>query len=142
MNRHVRRAVPLFALVATGMSLLAGSVDAGADYRVRARIRTGTPLEAKGDYRERVVGSNLLQKWNVEVNFATANTSYEVQLNGNPIGLIVTNGLGHAEQEFRTIVIDDNPTDGDLPIPQDFPHINIGDTLPVVGIGTATFSRR
>lgn len=142
MNRHVRRAVPLFALVTTGMSLLAGSLDAGADYRVRARIRTGTPLEAKGDYRERVVGSNLLQKWNVEVNFGTPNTTYEVQLNGSPIGLIVTNGLGHAEQEFRTTVIDDNPTDGDLPIPQDFPHINIGDTLTVVGIGTATFSRR
>ena len=142
MNRHVRRAVPLFALVTTGMSLLAGSVDAGADYRVRARIRTGTPLEAKGDYRERVVGSNLLQKWNVEVNFGTPNTSYEVQLNGSPIGLIVTNGVGHAEQEFRTTVIDDNPTDGDLPIPQDFPHINIGDTLTVVGIGIAAFSRR
>jgi hypothetical protein len=121
------------------MSLLAGSVDAGTNYRVRARIRTGTPLEAKGDYRERVVGSNLLQKWNVEVKFGAPNTSYEVQLNGNPIGLVVTNSLGHAEQEFRTTVIDDNPTDGDPPIPQDFPHVNIGDTLTVVGIGTATF---
>lgn len=142
MNHQVRRAIPLFALVATGMSLLAGTTDAGADYRVRARIRTGTALEAKGDYRERVVGANLLQKWNVEVNFGAANTSYEVQLNGSPIGLIITNGLGHAEQEFRTTVIDDNPSDGDLPIPQDFPHINVGDTLTVVGIGTASFSRR
>lgn len=131
------------AALATVVTLsVAGSADAGADYRVRARIRTGTQLEAKGDYRERIIGSTLIQKWNVEVQGALPDTAYEVQLNGNMVGLIVTNALGFAEQEFRTAVVDDNPHDEEPPIPADFPHINAGDTLTVVGIGTAAFARR
>lgn len=144
MSRH--RLPSILALAAAAfstVSLLGSSpVDAGAEYRVRARIRTGTPLEGKGEYRERLRGTTLIQKWNVEVNFATPNTSYEVQLNGNPIGLIVTNALGHAEQEFRTAIPDNNPQDEEPPIPTDFPHINAGDTLTIVGVGTASFVRR
>lgn len=130
--------VALGAFAGVGLS----TSEAGADYRVRARIRTGTALEGKGEYRERMRGTTLIQKWNVEVNFAAANTTYEVQLNGMPIGMITTNGLGHAEQEFRTAVVDDNPHDEEPPIPTDFPHVNSGDTLTIVGIGTGSFVAR
>lgn len=142
-SKRLTSALALAAAAFSTLSLLGSSpVDAGAEYRVRARVRTGTPLEAKGDYRERLRGTTLVQKWNVEVNFATPNTSYEVQLNGTPIGLLVTNDLGHAEQEFRTAIPDNNPHDEEPPIPTDFPHINAGDTFTVVGIGSATFVRR
>lgn len=130
-------AIALAALIGTLVSPT--SADARDSYRVRARIRTGTALEAKGDYRERMLGTSLIQKWNVEVAGATPNTAYEVQLNGSMIGSIVTNDLGFAEQEFRTLIVDDNPHDEEPPIPTNFPHINAGDTLTVVGIGTASF---
>jgi hypothetical protein len=140
IHKRLGSLIPL-ALAAGTMLSVAGIADAGNDYRVRARIRTGTRLEAKGDYRERIVGSTLLQRWNVEVQGAAANTTFEVRLNGDPVGLVVTNSLGFAEQEFRTTVVDDNPHDEEPPLPTDFPHINIGDTLTVVGIGTAPFAR-
>lgn len=144
MSRNrVQSVIAVAAAAFTGLSFLVASpADAGLDYRVRARIRTGTPLEGKGEYRERLRGTTLIQKWNVEVNFGTPNTSYEVQLNGSPVGVIVTNALGHAEQEFRTAVIDNNPHDEEPPIPTDFPHINAGDTLTIVGLGTASFVLR
>lgn len=127
---------------ATVTATVAVPADAGNDYRVRARVRTGTPLEGKGDYRERLIGTSLIQKWSVEVNGAQPGQSFEVQLNGNPIGTIVADSLGRAKQEFRSVVVDDNPTDEEPPIPTDFPHINAGDTLTIVGIGTGTFASR
>ncbi|GEM_PF-1442775 len=143
IRNRARSAPTLVAIIGAMVTLsIASTADAGVDYRVRARIRTGTQLEAKGDYRESMFGSTLFQKWNVEVGGATPNTAFEVRLNGNPIGTIITNDLGFAEQEFRTTVIDDNPHDNDPPIPTDFPHINAGDTLTVVGIGTGSFARR
>ncbi len=129
------------------VGLLAGTVLSGAlasaaqaaDYRVRARIRTGTPLEAKGDYRERTIGPVLSQRFTVEVNGAAANTQFEVQINGVPVALVTTNALGHAEIQFSDTVVDDNPNDNEPPLPQNFPHISAGDTL-TVGTLTATFN--
>lgn len=128
------------------VGLLAGTVLSGAfasdalaaDYRVRARIRTGTPLEAKGDYRERTIGNVLSQRFTVEINGAAANTEFEVQINGMTVAFILTDTLGHAEIQFADTVVDDNPDDNDPPLPQDFPHISAGDTL-TVGTMTATF---
>lgn len=140
-----KRWTSALALAAAAFSTIcfvgADSADAGNQYRVRARIRTGTPLEGKGDYREIMRGTTLIQRWNVELNGGTPNTSYEVQLNGNMIGIIVTNALGSAEQEFRTAVVDDNPNDEEPPIPTDFPHVVTGDTLTIVGVGTGAFSQ-
>ena len=128
------------------VGLLAGTVLSGvlasaaqaADYRVRARIRTGTPLEAKGDYRERLLGSTLNQRFTVEVNGAGANQQFEVKINGNTVAIVTTNALGHAEIQFADSIVDDNPNDNDPPLPQNFPHISSGDTL-AVGTMTATF---
>lgn len=133
----------LCCLTAAALATLSvvGSADASSEYRVRARIRSAA-TEGKGEYRERLVGNTLIQKWTVELNRAAPKTSYEVRLNGSPIGMIVTNGLGTANQEFRTTVVDDNPHDEEPPIPTDFPHINVGDTLTIVGVGTAGFARR
>lgn len=143
VGKSVRSTLTLCAVAALAVTTVAGSAaDAGNDYRVRARIRTGTALEGKGDYRERIIGSTLIQRWSVEVGGATPGASYEVRLNGNPVGTIVANSLGRAQQEFRTVVVDDNPNDEEGPLPQDFPHINSGDTLTIVGIGTGTFVAR
>lgn len=128
------------------VGLIVGSVLSGAlasaaqaaDYRVRARIRTGTALEAKGDYRERTLGNTLRQRFTVEVNGAAANQQFEVKINGNTVSLITANALGHAEIQFNDNVVDDNPGDTNPPLPQNFPHINSGDTL-TVGTMTATF---
>lgn len=144
MHRHRLTSVLALTVAAFSAVSLVGaeSADAGNQYRVRARIRTGTPLEGKGDYREIMRGTTLIQRWSVELNGATPNTSYEVRLNGNMIGTIVTNDLGSAEQEFRTAVVDDNPNDEEPPIPTDFPRILTGDTLTIVGVGTGAFAQR
>ena len=128
------------------VGLLAGTVLSGAfatdalaaDYRVRARIRTGTPLEAKGDYRERLIGDVLSQRFTVEVNGAAANAEFEVKINDVTVAFVTTDNLGHAEIQFADTVVDDNPDDNDPPLPQEFPHISAGDTL-TIGTMTATF---
>lgn len=143
---NIKRWTSILALAAVAFSTIslvgADTADAGNQYRVRARIRTGTPLEGKGDYREIMRGTTLIQRWNVELNGGTPNTAYQVQLNGNMIGVIVTNALGSAEQEFRTAVVDNNPQDEEPPIPTNFPHVAAGDTLTIVGVGTGAFTAR
>lgn len=132
----------LIAVAALAPLTIAGSTDAGSRYRVRARVRTGTPLEAKGDYRELMRGTTLVQRFNVEVEGATPGASYEISINGNLVATVVANALGLAKVEFGDDVIDDNPTDNQPPIPQNFPHINAGDTLGVSGVGNGTFQQR
>ncbi|MBY0311748.1 MAG: hypothetical protein K2W85_06745 [Phycisphaerales bacterium] len=132
----------LASLFVLGTSAVSPALAANGDYRVQARIRTGTPLEAKGVYRERLVnsltGQVLRQRFTVEINGATPSTQYEVKLNGTTVSLITTDALGHAEIQFSTVVPDNNPGDNKPPLPTDFPHINAGDTL-TVGTLTGTF---
>lgn len=121
---------------------LGETAQASSEYRVRARVRTGTPVEAKGDYRERLRGSTLVQRFTVEVNRATPGESFEVKLNGSVVATVVANALGNAKVEFNDDVIDDNPTDNQPPLPDNFPHINAGDTLQIGTFPAATFARR
>jgi hypothetical protein len=140
MNKRISSL--LLAAAAITTFSFAASSDAGAQYRVVARIRTGTPLEAKGDYRERMRGTTLVQRFNVELNGGTPGASYEVKLNGNLVATVVANALGSAKVEFNDDIIDDNPTDNQPPLPDNFPHINAGDTLQVGTLPSAAFVRR
>lgn len=117
------------------------SQAANGEYRVRARMRTGTPFEGKSDYRERMRGTTLVQTFHVEVNGAQAGQSFEIHVNGVLFGTIIANDLGAAELEYRTVVVDDNPQDEELPLPTDFPRINPGDTI-TVGTLSGTYQLR
>jgi hypothetical protein len=103
----------------------------GGEYRVRARMRTGTAFEGKSDYRERLRGTTLVQTFNVEVNGAQPGEMFEIHINGVLFGTMITNDLGSAELEFRTATVDDNPQDEEPPLPTDFPRINDGDVITV-----------
>ncbi|HPO92768.1 MAG TPA: hypothetical protein PL072_04775 [Phycisphaerales bacterium] len=140
-----RKFLSLFslAIVVAAMSLIAQPAQAAGGWNLRllARMRTGTPLEAKGDYRERLSGAVLIQKFNVEINGAAPNETLEVRINGNLFGTVTTNALGTAKIELVTQTVDDNPNDEEAPIPQDFPRLNAGDTISV-GSLSGTFAAR
>lgn len=111
------------------------------EYRVRARMRTGTAFEGKSDYRERLRGTTLVQTFNVEVNGAQPGEMFEIHINGVLFGTMITNDLGSAELEFRTATVDDNPQDEEPPLPTDFPRINDGDVI-TVGTLSGTYRLR
>lgn len=113
----------------------------GGEYRVRARMRTGTAFEGKSDYRERLRGTTLVQTFNVEVNGAQPGEMFEIHINGVLFGTMITNDLGSAELEFRTATVDDNPQDEEPPLPTDFPRINDGDVI-TVGTLSGTYRLR
>lgn len=113
----------------------------GGDYRVRARMGTRDASQASAVYRERIVGSTLIQRFNVQVEHFTPGVAVGISINGAPFGTIVPNALGIAELEFRTTVVDDNPHDNEPPLPTDFPRINVGDTI-TVGSLSGSFVRR
>ncbi|MGD9690426.1 MAG: hypothetical protein AB7K52_11865 [Phycisphaerales bacterium] len=97
----------------------------GNDYRVRARMSgTGTLASGKADYRERNRGGAIQQRFNVEIEDATPDTTYEVRIDGNLFGTITTDGLGFAEIEFG-----DN--DGSPAVPGGFPHLVAGQMVSV-----------
>lgn len=127
------------ALLAVG-GLSTAALARGGDYRVEARIRTGTQLEAKGVYRERARGSLTDQRFTVEVEGAAAGQQFEVKIDGAPVAIITANTLGRAQIEFHS-VIDNNPGPDDAPLPADFPHINAGQVL-TVGTLSAPFQPR
>lgn len=138
-----KAALALLALVTMITISAPQSAQAGGDgeYRVRARMRTGTPFEGKSDYRERMRNNTLIQTFNVEVNGAQAGQSFEIHINGVLFGTIIANDLGSAELEFRTATVDDNPQDEEPPLPTDFPRINVGDVI-TVGTLTGTYQLR
>lgn len=141
----IRKLVSILSLVVALAATLTITTPAqaagGWAIRLEARMRTGTPLEAKGDYRERMVGTTLVQKFAVELRGGTPNSTYEVRVNGNLFGTITTDALGSAKIEVVTQTPDDNPHDNDPPIPQDFPRLIAGDSI-TVGALSGVFARR
>lgn len=117
-----------FLLAAAALTLaVSAPVDAaaGRDYRVRARLTAaGSVASGKADYRERVRGAALQQRFNVEVERAAPDTTLEIRVNGNLFGTITTDATGFAELEFG-----DN--DGSPAVPGGFPHLVAGDTASV-----------
>lgn len=97
----------------------------GNDYRVRARMAgAGTLASGKADYRERTRGNVVSKRFNVEIEDAAPETSYEVRIDGTLFGTITTDGLGFAQLEFGG----DNAGG---PLPGDFPHLVVGQTVSV-----------
>lgn len=140
------RKISLALLAAITMITIATPQEAmasggGSEYRLRARMRTGTAFEGKSDYRERMRGTTLVQTFHVEVNGAQPGEMFEIHVNGNLFGTIVVNDLGSAELEFRTATVDDNPQDEEPPLPTDFPRLNPGDVI-TVGPLTGTYQQR
>jgi hypothetical protein len=114
-------AVALAAMIAPEPA----DASARRDYRVRARLRgQGTVASGKADYRERNRGGALQQRFNVEIERAAAETTYEIRVNGNLFGTITTDTRGFAELEFG-----DN--DGSPALPGGFPHLVAGNTASV-----------
>lgn len=143
MNMLRKFAMAILAVVT--MITLATPQEAMAsgngEYRLRARMRTGTAFEGKSDYRERMRGTTLVQTFHVEVNGAQPGAVFEIHVNGNLFGTIIANDLGSAELEFRTATVDDNPQDEEPPLPTDFPRLNPGDVI-TVGPLTGTYQLR
>jgi hypothetical protein len=140
MFRKTLSVLSAAALLAVGGLSTTAVARQGGDYRVEARLRTGTQLEAKGVYRERARGSLTDQRFTVEVSGATPGDQYEVKIDGSPVAILVVNALGRAEIEFHS-TMDNNPGPDDQPLPSDFPHINAGQTL-TVGTLSGTFQAR
>ncbi len=139
MFRKVAVAI-LAAVTMITLSVPQAAQAAGnGDYRVRARMRTGTPFEGKSDYRERIRNNTLIQTFNVEVSGAQPGQVFEIHINGVLFGTMIANDLGSAELEFRTATVDNNPQDEEPPLPTDFPRINAGD---VITVGTLTGTYR
>lgn len=120
---------------------LAHAQNGGNDYRVEARMGSNDAAKAKAKYRERLVGSVLIQRFSVSVEGFAPGVPVQITMNGASFGTIIPNALGRAEIEFSTFVVDDNPHDENPPLPVDFPHIDAGTTI-TVGSLSGTFRLR
>ncbi|MGQ0627573.1 MAG: hypothetical protein ACT4PL_05670 [Phycisphaerales bacterium] len=122
---------------AAALFLVVPTADAGggggSGFRIRARLNgAGTLASGKADYRERMIGANLQQRFNVEIEDAAADTTYEITINGSLFGTVTTNALGGGHLEFATLTVDDNPGDEHPPLPTDIQRLAAG---MVVSIG-------
>lgn len=127
------------SIAAITLAGIAGSASArpgGDDIRLTARMEgKGTLASGKSVYRERMRGTNLEQRWKVEVEDAAPNATLEIFVNGQMFGTITANDLGFAEIEFTDSTPDDNPQDEEPPVPENFPRLQAGDTITVGVIG-------
>lgn len=130
------------AALTSGLTLAtAAQMGAAANsnqYRVRADLSGKTLASGNADYRERMRGNTLEQRFSVEVEDFAPDTELTVEVNGMLFGTIITDGFGGGELQFRTAQFIDDPGDGS-PIPTDFPRINPGDDI-VVGPISGTFN--
>jgi hypothetical protein len=133
----------MLALVALVVAVVTVSINSearagGGDYRVRANLSGGTLASGKATYRDRVRGSTIEQRFQVNVEDGTPGDLVEIQINGSLFGTVVLNDLGAGEFSYRTVQFIDDPGDGD-PIPTDFPRIEAGDVI-TVGVMSGTFN--
>jgi hypothetical protein len=123
----------LAALTFTAGALFpAQSTIAGDDQRVRLRadLSGKTLASGKADYRERLRGDTLVQRFSVEVEDGEAGAQLPVYVNGVQFAVIFLNDLGFGEIQFRTASAIDDPDDG-TPIDPDFPRLQAGDAIEV-----------
>ena len=113
---------------------------AGQDQRVRLRADLGgdTLASGKADYRERMRGKTLVQRFSVEVEDGEPGASMGVFVNGVQFGVIFLNDFGFGEIQFRTASAIDDPGDG-TPIDPEFPRLQAGDSISVGKILSGSF---
>jgi hypothetical protein len=99
-------------------------------YRVKSDLNGATLMSGKAVYRERIKNGGLERRFQVEVEDALANTTYNITLNGSHVGQLTTNGFGFAEFQLRTAAFIDSPGDGQ-PMPDSFPSLTAGDQVVV-----------
>ena len=125
----------LLSLLAITIAVIAaGQVKAipggGNQYRVRTNLTGATIASGKAVYRERVRGNGQIeQRFSIEVEDANPGTVMAVAVNGVMFGMIVINDLGIGELEYRTPAFNDDPNVD--PIPDNFPHLIVGDSVTV-----------
>lgn len=106
-------------------------------FEARANLSGAGLASGKAVYKERLRGALLEQRFSVEVEDAAPGDVLEVAVNGVAFGMIVVNGLGIAELEWRNVTNDP----GVGPLPPGFPRIQGGETI-TVGALSGTFIPR
>lgn len=106
-----------------------------SEVRLIANLGGGDGPQAKSTYRERVRGTTLQVRWDVEVEDFAPGAEIPVSINGTFVGNIIASSLGIGEIQFRTNP--DDPGDG-MPLPEGFPRLHAGDMVSV-GTFTATY---
>ena len=110
---------------------LPGNEDlVSSKYRVRGDLGGATVMSGKAVYRERIKNGGLERRFQVEVEDALANTTYDITVNGTNVGQLATNSFGFAEWQLRTAAFIDSPGDGS-PMPDSFPTLVVGDVVVV-----------
>jgi len=107
-----------------------GSGMVSSKYRVRSDLNGATLMSGHAVYRERIKNGALERRFQVEVEDAPSNTTYNVMVNGVVVDQLVTNALGFAEFQLRTAAFIDSPGDGS-PMPDSFPTLVPGDVVVV-----------
>jgi hypothetical protein len=122
------------ALIASAALSLVQPVQAGGvDVRMRAALSGKTLASGRAEYRERMRGNVLEQRFSISVEDATPGAALEVTVNGVMFGTVIVNALGNADLQFRTTTFIDDPGDGS-PIPTDFPRLQAGDVVTAGGL--------
>jgi hypothetical protein len=109
-------------------------------YRLRGGLIDQTPADGHVEYRERLRSTGLERRFKVEIEHATADTDFQVRVNGQLVATITTSSAGFVEFQLRTAQFIDSPGDGE-PMPGNFPSLQDGDIVTVGGM-TATLRPR
>ncbi len=92
-------------------------------YRVRARLAGDDGMRAEIDYRERLKGDRLIQRFVVRMKRGTPGDVVEVRVNGKDVGEILLNRRGKGRLKLRK-----------SDIPTNFPRMRAGQTVQVGSI--------
>ena len=97
--------------------------------RLRGKFDDGQ-IEGKAEYRERFKNSGLERRFQVEIEDAPAGVSYDILVNGQLVGTLVTGSGDETKFQLRTAAFIDSPGDGD-PMPNSFPTIKVDDLVTI-----------
>ena len=131
---HCRAVSVLLASVVFAFSTT--SALAAHSKKTSARLFGSPQMKGHAKYDERTKNGTIDQRFNVHISRALPLQSLEVTVNGQPVGMVVTNFAGNGKLHLRT-----GGKGSADPIPDGFPSLGTGDIISVGPLTGVCFTR-
>lgn len=117
-----------------GKNQLLNGIQADLDNELKAVLAGVGNLRGKAEYESENEGGEVETTFKLEVRNLTANTTFDVTIDGLIVCQIVTDNSGEGELEFSSA-----PSGGEVAFPVNFPGLEAGSTISVGNVLQGTF---
>ncbi|MCI0493245.1 MAG: hypothetical protein L0Z07_09940 [Planctomycetes bacterium] len=112
-------------------------IEADLDSEFKAFLAGIGNMSGKAEFEIENENGQIVTKFELEVAYLAANSTFDVIIDGVTVGQLGTDGLGEGELEFSSI-----PSGGELPFPAGFPSIHLGSTIQVASSLQGSFIQK